>query len=147
MDILQTPDASEFRTYFAVQILPNEDPHQTAGAVCQAGQLAKTLFRRLEVMDTIIVANRPFLRCRSDVANPLPLLGLLFMQKRAYVAALANGQYSVKLPDGRSAIVPGTIMHLIPRSGHPTVYRGPKIKLWERAFGLPPQDVSEPIPA
>lgn len=121
-------------TYFAVQVLSSENTHAVAGAICKAAQEAGTLFRRLEVLDTIQVAAKTFVRCRSDIVNPYLMLDALHAKKRGYVAVTARGQYNVKMADGRMGAVPGTVMHTVPRSGCGAMYRGPKIKLWERQF-------------
>ena len=128
----QTPTEFPINTYFAVQILQAENPMVVAGAICRAGHEKKTLFRRLEVLDTIQIAGKSFVRCRSDVVNPHPLLGVLFAQNRAYVAAGPGGIYVAYFPGGRVGNVPGSTLHMVPRS--PVMYRGPKMKLWERQF-------------
>ena len=133
MDLV-TPTDVPLSTYLAVQMLPTESPLAVAGAICQAGHDRKTLFRRLEVLDVTQIANNPFLRVRSDVLNPHPILEALFAQQRGYVVAGAGGQYSVRLPDGRTGPVQGATMHTPPKPGCHRMFRGPRIKMFERQF-------------
>jgi hypothetical protein len=125
----------QLNTYFAVQLLPTETSREAAAAICHAGRDAGTLFRWLEVLDTMTFAARTFLRCRSDIINVYPMLDQLLARRRGYVAARPDGQYSVRLTDGRTGTVPGVAMHSVPRcDGYRGTYRGPKIKNWERQF-------------
>jgi hypothetical protein len=134
----QTPISADstisLNTYFAVQLLRGEHPLKLAEAICTAAQTAGTLFRRLEVLDTVLVAGQEFLRCRSDVLNPYPMLEGLALQRRGYVAARSGGEYAAKLVGGREGVVPGTTMHSVPRAGFKGTFRGPKIRHWERQF-------------
>lgn len=133
MDTEPTPEPV-LTTYFALQLLLTESPREAVGAMCRAGKAVRTLFRRVELLDTIQVANRSFIRCRSDVTNPYPMLEALLQEKRGFVAISSSGQYTVRLPDGRTGPVTTAVMHIVPRSGQQVMYRGPKIAGWERQF-------------
>lgn len=123
-------------TYFAIQLLPNETAHSAIAALCRAGKEVGKLFRRVAVLDISQIANRPFVRCRSDILNPYPMLELLFSRQRGYVAALPTGQYQVHLPDGRTGNVTSLTMHQTPLLGQGRLYRGPKIVNWNLQFDL-----------
>lgn len=127
-------DEPDLNTYFAVEVLPREHPHDTAGAICKAGKDTKVFFRRLEALDTIAMAGKTFLRCRSDVTNFQPMFDHLFGQSRAYVTA-NGGKYTAKFQNGRIGQVSGVTMHVTPKGGfRTTLYKGPMVKYWERQF-------------
>lgn len=121
-------------TYFAVQLLPREHPQEEAAAICKAAKDVGALFRRLEVIDTLPLGTGLYIRCRSDVVNPYPMLEKLLEKKRGFVAAKPDGGFVVKLANGRVGQLPGSTMHAVARGGFHATYKGPKIKLWERQF-------------
>lgn len=136
MDSYPTTQAeAALNTYFAVQLFRGEDPRKLAGDICTAGHQSNTLFRRMETLDTFPLAGQTFLRCRSDVLNPYPMLDSLLIQKRGYVAAKSDGSYGVHLADGRSGPVQGATMHMVPRgNSYRETYKGPGLKFWDRQF-------------
>jgi hypothetical protein len=120
-------------THFGIELLKLEPQLDAVQAVCKTAHEVKTPFHRLEVLDTLIVGGRRFLRCRSDVLNPFPMLDLLFLRGRSIITPSEKG-YFAKLKDGRVGPVTNVAMHSTPKLGQRTVYRGPRIKLWERQF-------------
>lgn len=124
-------------TYFAIQLQPRENPIVAVEAFCVTAQMMKTLFRRIETLDVIQVGMRPFVRLRSDIGDAGPVLRqLLAATNRGYI--VSNGgrfeaQFSAKDFGGRKADVSGVVMNTVPR-GPQVMYRGPKIKNWERQF-------------
>ena len=132
----------QLNCYFAVQMLRGESVKQVAGAICQAGSDQMTLFRRLEVLDVIQIASYPFLRCRSDIIDNRLVLETLAAQQRGYVTADAGGRYTVRLSDGRVGPVTGMTMHTTSKPGHQRMFKGPKIKLWSRQFGVTDEGIA-----
>jgi len=131
------PTEPILNNYFAIQMQPRENPIIAVEALCVTAKMMGILFRRVEVLDTIQIGMRPFLRVRSDLdRHPLVLDQLLVATGRGYVAHL-DGKFVVQFPStvhgGRRANFSATDMHLTPR-GLPQMYRGPKIKHWERQF-------------
>jgi len=125
-------------TYFAIQLQPRENPAVVVEAFCTAAKMLGTLFRRVETLDTIEVGMKPFLRMRSDIPTASSVLEQLFKATgRGYVVSRSDGKFEVQFPvttlGGRRAEVSSYVMHTVPR-GKPTMYRGPKIKFWERQF-------------
>ena len=129
-----TVESIALNTYFAVEASPLERVQTVAHLICATGNEVKTLFHRLEVLDAIYVGGRKFVRCRTDLVNPFPMLELIHTRhKRAVIVPGATG-YEVKFLDGRSGPVTNVMMHSIAKLGQRVTYRGPKIKLWARQF-------------
>lgn len=121
-------------TYFGVELLTKEPVQSVAYQVCKTANEAKTLFRRLEILDVMLVGGRRFARCRSDLLNPYPMLDLLFNRGRSVIMASRGEGYITKLLDGRRGPVSQTMMHATPKLGQRVTFRGPKVKLWQRQF-------------
>jgi hypothetical protein len=127
------PTTIPLNTFFAVEIRGSESTHAVSAAICKAADEAKTLFLRLEVLDRIAVGGTQFVRYRSDILNPHPMLDLLFTQKRSIVQPSAKG-YEVRFVSGRSGPVTSMLMLATPRLGQGELYKGPKVVGWEVAF-------------
>lgn len=127
------PSTTPLNTYFGVELRGSESPHAVSEVVCKAAQEAKTLFLRLEVMDTIAVGGTKFVRFRSDLLNTVPMLDSIFAQKRSVVQPSPQG-YQVRFTSGRTGPITGMLMHSIPKPGQGAMYKGPKVALWEQAF-------------
>lgn len=132
--VIESAPEPVLNTYLAIQLLQGETPHDAIRALCQAGKDTRKFFRRVEVLDVIPVANRRFVRCRSDVTNLYPILDLLLTQGRGSVAVRSAGQYHVRLSDGRTGPVSVMTMHALPLPGQQRLYRGPKLLNWTRQF-------------
>ena len=137
MDIPTTPEPV-LKTYFAIQIQPRESPILALEAFCTTSKMLGILFRRIEVLDTMEVGVKPFVRLRSDIPNATSVLEqLLKATQRGFIVARSDGKYEVQFPasvlGGRRAEVPTFSMHGSPRET-PRMYRGPKIKHWDRQF-------------
>jgi hypothetical protein len=120
-------------THFGVELYPVDSTRTAAYLVCASAHEAKTLFHRLEILDTIFFGGRRFARIRSDLLNPFPMLDLIFARGRAIICPAESG-YEARFPDGRKGPVPNMTMHSTPRPGQRSTYRGPKVKLWNRQF-------------
>ncbi len=129
-----TIESIALNTYFGVELFSSEQPQHVASVICKTGEEAKTLFRRLEVLDIIFVGGHRFARCRSDLINPYPILDLLAVRGRAVIVAVPKSGYQARFRDGRRGPVAQMIMHTSPKLGQRVSYRGPKIKLWQRQF-------------
>lgn len=132
------PPEPVLSTLFAIQGKPKEHPSVAVEAFCTTAKMLGILFRRVEVQDTIEVGMRPFVRMKSDIPNAASVLEQLFKAtQRGYVACRSDGKYEVQFPPnvlgGRRAEVSSMIMYTVPRTP-PMMYRGPKVKNWERQF-------------
>jgi hypothetical protein len=120
-------------SYFGVELAALEHPNSAARIICLTANEVKTLFHRLEVMDTIWVGGRRFVRCRSDIINPYPMLDLILQRGRSTISSNEAG-YIAQFTNGKKGPVPGTNMHIAPKPGQRITYRGPKVKMWLRQF-------------
>ncbi len=124
----------ELRTYFAVQLKPDESPHRAAEDVIRTGKILGILFRRLEVIDTIKIGPTEYIRVRSDLLNPFPILEALLSKGRNVVRCSSEGGYELHRPGGRVGKVSTMMMHSTAKPGQTRMYYGPKIKRWEAQF-------------
>ena len=121
-------------TFFAIQLRLGETPHQLAAEVLRTASEARILFRRLDTLDIIDVGGTDFVRFRSDLINPFPILDRLLRDGRRIVGP-GLGTYLLwkpKVPDGGR--VPLTPMHLVPIPGHFREYRGTRMPTWAAQF-------------
>jgi hypothetical protein len=121
------------KTYFAVQIRPSETPINVVSAIMVTAKSLGILFRRLEVLDTMTLGSVAYVRMRTELTNPCPILEKLFSEGRSTVSATQGG-YTACLPGGRFGKVPQLTMHAIPKLGQSRMFRGPKYRFWERQF-------------
>lgn len=130
------PPAPEepLKTYFAIQLRVGEAPIQVARAVMDAAKGMSILFRKLEVMDTVTLGTSSFVRMRSEILNPHPILDRLYNDGRAVVSVLPSGEYGVRFQGGRVGKVSQTVMHALPKLGQSRMFRGTKFKYWNRQF-------------
>jgi hypothetical protein len=127
------PTTIPLNTYFGVELRGSESTHAVSEAVCKAADTAKTLFLRLEVVDTIAVGGTKFVRFRSDLLNFVPMLDALFAQKRSVIQQGTQG-YTVRFTSGRTGPITSLLMHAIPKPGQGAVYKGPRVQLWDQQF-------------
>lgn len=128
-----TIESIALNTYLAVELLAKEETRVVAALICKTAAEVNTLFRRLEVLDIIVIGGRRFVRCRSDILNPYPMLGIIFDRGRSTIASSEKG-YVARFLNGRTGTVTNVTMHSSPRLGQRVTWRGPKVKLWERQF-------------
>lgn len=128
------PIDDTLNTYFAVQLKPGEKTIQVVAAVMNAAKEANILFRRLEQLDTINIGTSSFVRMRTDLLNPYLVLDRLYNDKRAVVSSMQGGEYVARLPGGRMGKVTNLVMHATAKLGQTRMFRGTKIKHWERQF-------------
>lgn len=120
--------------YFAVQIQPREAAVLAVEAVCTTAKMMGILFRRVEVVGLINLGGRNFVRMRSDLARASEVLTQLnSATNRGVMFPDGSSGMKVLLSNGRSGTVEGWKLHVM-SSGASTMYRGPKIKNWERQF-------------
>lgn len=132
--MIPLPIDEPLKTYFAVQLLPKEGAHTIAKVILQTARDESILFRRLEVLDTASIGSTTFVRVRSDLINPFPILDKLHSSGRAVISSTANGEYAVRFSGGRTGKVSNLLMHAEARLGQSRMYRGTKIKRWEAQF-------------
>lgn len=129
-----TENTNEVRlpTYIAVELLPRMTPTQVAEAIIRGGKTAGTWFRRLEEIGTIEVALRKFVRFRTDLDDPMPILRLLLEQGHGIIYLSKDG-FEAQFPPRKGRVSSTQMVTFM--EGMTKTYKGPKIKGWEEAFG------------
>lgn len=127
-------------TYLAIQTRAGEHPAHPVHAFCETAKMLKVLFRRAETLDIIQVGGRLFVRVRTDLDRTRArqvLQKLAEVTHRGVVYLTDGGKYEVLFQDHRQAgvvaPVSSVLLHSVPR-GPQALYRGPKIKGWEKQF-------------
>ncbi len=121
-------------TYFAAQLKTAEQPIHVAEAVLNAAKDASILFRRLEVLDIITIGAARFVRMRTEIVNPFPIFDRLYSEGRGVISSKHGGEYVALLVGGREGKVSNLLMHASPKLGQSRMFRGTRIKHWERQF-------------
>lgn len=109
-------------------------PHQVAGMFCEATKTLKTPFFQLESLSVIEISAVKFIRFRTDLADPTPALKYLLGRGHGIAYRGAEG-YEFQLPS-RQGKVSTSLMAASPIR-NPQMWRGPKVKYWERQFMSP----------
>jgi hypothetical protein len=135
MSSIPTPLDEPLRTFFAIQLKQGEGVHHVAEAVLRAAKDVPPLFRRLEVMDKLSIGTGSYVRMRTDMAKPSPVLDKLYNEGRAVVSSTQGGDYTIRIPGGRIGKVSNLVMHAVAKTGQSQMFQGTKIKHWERQFG------------
>lgn len=120
-------------TFFAIQLLLDETPHQLAAIVLRTADEVRLRFRRLDTLDIIQVGGKSYVRFQSDVINPFPVLDRLLKGGRRTISA-SPGTYLLRFSDGRYGKVPYTAMHQVPIPGHFRQYNGTRSQEWQAQF-------------
>ena len=120
-------------TFFAIQLRPGETPHQVAALFIQTASQVKLLFRRLDTLNILDFAGKRFVRFRSDVINPFPILDRLLASGRATISA-APGAYLLRTPTGKPGPVSFLPMHTVPNPSHFRQYHGTRTAEWAEQF-------------
>lgn len=128
------PIDEPLKTYFAAQLKPGEQPIRVVAAVMKAAKAGAILFRRLELLDTVSIGTLSFVRMRSEMVNPYPILDVLYNEGRAVVSSIQGGEYIVRLPGGRMGKITNLLMHATAKLGQTRMFRGTKFKYWDRQF-------------
>lgn len=129
-----TENTEEIRltTYLAVEMLPRQLPEQVAERVIRGGKVVGTWFRRLEQLGVFDLGGRKFVRFRTDLTETRPLLQHLLGLGHAVAYAGSDG-FEVEFPVRKGKI---SSMVMVGTSDlNRKLYKGPKIKGWEQAFG------------
>jgi hypothetical protein len=71
---------------------------------------------------------------RTEMVNPYPILDKLYADGRSVVSAMQGGEYAVRLPGGRIGKVSNIVLHATAKLGQSRMFRGTRIKYWERQF-------------
>ena len=127
------PTTIPLNTYFGVELRGSESTHAVSETVCKAADEAKTLFLRLEVVDTITVGGTKFVRFRTDLLNFVPMLDSLFTKGRSVIQQGTQG-YTVRFTSGKTGPITSMLMHSISKPGQGAMYKGPRVALWEQQF-------------
>jgi hypothetical protein len=122
------------KTYLAVQLKPREVSIHVVKAVMGAAKDLGILFRRLEVLDTMTMGTLSFVRMRTEMLAPYTILDRLYSDGRSVISSMNGGEYMARLLGGRVGKVNNLVMHATPKLGQAKMYRGTKIKHWERQF-------------
>jgi hypothetical protein len=128
------PLDESLKTYFAVQLRPREAPIHVVSAFMTTAKDQGILFRRLEVLDTMTVGGTAFVRMRTEMSTPTTILDKLYSGGRSVINSIQGGEYVARLPGGRTGKVAHLVIHAVPKLGQTKMYRGTKIKHWERQF-------------
>ena len=131
-----TDTAGEIRltTYIAVELLSRTTSKEIAEALIRGGKAAGTLFRRLEEVGTVNIAMRRFVRFRTDLADPAPVLRCLVDKGHGVAYPTSNG-FEVQFPPRKGRVTTLEMLNGLDKlDGAITVYKGPKIKGWEAPF-------------
>lgn len=127
-------DDESLKTYFAVQLKPREAPIHVVAAFMNTAKGLGVFLRRLEVLDTLTVGGTSFVRMRTEILTPSSVLDKLYGDGRSIISSGQDGQYAARLPGGRIGKVAHLTMHAVPKLGQTKMYRGTKMKHWERQF-------------
>lgn len=104
--------------------------HSFMLAACQHG----LEFQHLEVFGIFTVGSSKFIRFRTDCKDFTPIVARLLNENRGSITPDPKRGYLIRLPSGQEGVVEISKMLATPLSGYPLVFRGPKIKYWERQF-------------
>jgi len=126
-------DALPLNTYFAVQLFPGELDSTAIEPVFRVSAEHRKFFRRLEILDTFSMGSNTFLRCRVDQPEMAAVLNEVLQTGRGVLFRLGVS-YIAMLPGGRTGTVDPMKMHSAFQGGHRRLYKGTKIKGWERQF-------------
>lgn len=121
-------------TFFAVEMLPIVSAHQVAGMFCEAAKKSKTPFFQLEGLGLIDVNASKFLRFRSDISDPT--LALRILQEKGHGVVYRTPEGFIFQRKDRTGKISTSLMVGSPVR-NPMMWRGPKVKLWERQFQAP----------
>lgn len=125
-------------TLFAVEMLRWETPHNVAEAVIRTGSEIRRFFRRIEVLDVIVIGVKQFVRFRSDMEASEAILDHVVTRGRGVVISMGSAGFEARFPNRRGK-VQGFAMYEAIRPGHQRMYRGPKLKNWGEQFAVQPQ--------
>lgn len=128
---LKTMSTEDTRTFFAVQLHPQETPATVARLILRTAHDERLLFWTLEVLDVIEIGYSSFLRVRTDMASHA-IVDRLLARGRTVIATNDDGVYVLRKPDGRSGNIPMIAMHRVPKPGQQQAYRG--TRQWEAHF-------------
>lgn len=121
-------------TYFAVEVKTSyEKTIDLAKVVLTVAKAQGILFRRLEAMDVIEIGSTKFMRFRTDLQPATQLVDAILNEGRGVIAANAAGGYELRSRT-KNGPVPSTRILSTPRAAGTKMFRGTKIKLWERQF-------------
>lgn len=119
-------------TFFAVALNPHETPQSVARLILRTAHDERLLFWTLEVLDTFEIGRTSFVRVRTDMLRPHPLVERLLSRGRTIIATEADGSYALRRPDGQRGGIPMLAMHQVPKPGQLQAYRG--TQQWEGHF-------------
>lgn len=119
--------------HFAVQIKDEENQRSLIKELLHTANSMGVLFRRVEVLGPMSVGSTKLIRCKTDLDTLDPLLDRLNAQGRSTIRP-SGPSYTADI-GSRKGVVATATMQAMPLSGYPVVYRGTKIKFWERQFG------------
>lgn len=121
------------QSYFAVQILGSESPHDVAGVVMTVSKQLGLDFQSLEYLGVISLGTTRLARFRADIADVTLSLDKMLCEGRG-VVSLGSNVYGARLPNGRRGTVPLMSMLSASRPGEGRVYRGTLDVHWRRQF-------------
>jgi hypothetical protein len=121
--------------FAAVQIGNEETAHKAIEHFMNIAVGLDCRFRTLEIYGEMTVGSRKFVRFRTDCWKLLEVSQQLLKEGRGTI--LPEGtRYMVKLPTGQKGILNTTVLQAAPIPSQHRVYRGPKLKFWDRQFAF-----------
>jgi hypothetical protein len=117
--------------FAALELKEQESPHQAIECLMRAAVEKGRPFTTLEVVGSLFIGRIRFVRFRTDCSAIGEILSTL--DDRARISP-EGGAYVCRFPGGATGPVPATSMNVVGRPGERRVYRGPRVKFWERQF-------------
>jgi hypothetical protein len=120
--------------FSGLQLLENENPHQAIHQLLLVIDALNLYCTTVEVFGILTQGNSSFVRFRTDCPLKEVLFDTLIDSGRGVIIPDAVRGYRVKFPSGREGALNCSQM-LAPRvPGQNRIYRGPKVKNWDRQF-------------
>ncbi len=132
-------------TYFAIECLGGETIADVVGLLVRTASEQKVMFRRVETLSRMELGKISLIRMRSDIAEPhLTLLLKDLHEAGRSVIVKAPAGFEALLP-GRTGPVAGVKMMAVAVPTDRYLFKGSKIKGWDRQF--PQAHWGAPAPA
>ena len=121
------------QSYFAVQILGSETPHDVAGIVLNVSKQLGVSFQVMEYLGEVSLGTTRLARFRVDCGEMALPLDKMLCEGRGVVGTLGGG-YVARLPGGRKGTVTQMAMLAASRPNDFRAYRGTLDAHWPRQF-------------
>jgi hypothetical protein len=119
--------------FAAVQIGQKETAHKAIEHFMNTAVGLGCRFRTLETFGEMTVGSRKFVRFRTDCWKLQEVSQQLLKEGRGTILPDGN-RYKVEFPTGQKGTLNTTVLQAAPLPSQNRVYRGPKLKFWDRQF-------------